>query len=107
VVVHSKHDNSQSTTLARVELRVENHNSLGAINFNIDDDEMVQIYLKGLARKYGLFRTAITMWENSPPFVDLQSMLLSKENHVQTWTDASDGKMRPRLWLWRNGRRSG
>ena len=67
--------------------------SLGSINVAVDDDEMVHIYLGGLARKYGSFRTAITIIENPPRFFDLQSMLMVEENHTQSKSTASDGQM--------------
>ena len=45
--------------------------SLGAINVNFAEDEMVQICLGGLSHKYGTFRTAITTRENPPTLTDL------------------------------------
>ena len=56
--------------------------SLGSINVNIDDDEMEQIYLGGIAPRFGAMRTAILAREKSPSFFELQSMLLVEENHV-------------------------
>ena len=52
---------------------------------------MVQIRLGGLSHKYGAFRTAITKRENSPTFIDLQSMLMIKENQLQSKSTVSDG----------------
>ena len=46
--------------------------SLGSINVNIDDDEMVQICLGGLAPRFGAMRTSILAREKSPSFFDLQ-----------------------------------
>ena len=40
--------------------------SLGSININIDDDEMVQICLGGLAPRFGAMRTAVLAREKSP-----------------------------------------
>ena len=67
--------------------------SLGAINVNIDNDEMVHICLGGLSHKYGAFRTAITTRENPPTFIDLQSMLMIEENQLQSKSTVSDGQM--------------
>jgi hypothetical protein len=57
-------------------------NSLALIDVNIDESEKVQIYLGGLASKFGAFRTAVCTREATPSFFDLQSMLLVEENHV-------------------------
>ena len=67
--------------------------SLGAINVNIDNDEMVHICLGGLSHKYGAFRTAITTRENPPTFIDLQSMLMIEENQLQSKGTVLDGQM--------------
>ena len=57
-------------------------NALGSINVIMDDDEMVQICLCGLAPWYEPIQTAICMREKPPSFFDLQSMLMVKENHA-------------------------
>ena len=56
--------------------------ALGLINVVIDDDEMVQICLSGLAPQFGTIRSAILARENPPSFFDLQSILLVEENHA-------------------------
>mgnify|MGYP000721700421 CR=1 FL=1 len=58
--------------------------SLGSISVNVDDDEMVQICLGGLAPQFSAMRTAVLAREKPPSFFDLQSMLLGEENHVRT-----------------------
>ena len=45
--------------------------SLGSINVNIDDDEMVQICLGGLAPRFSAIRSAMIAREKSPSFFDL------------------------------------
>ena len=55
--------------------------SLGSINVNIDDDEMEEICLGGLASRFGAIRSVVHVRENPPSF-DLQLMLLVEENHV-------------------------
>ena len=81
--------------------------SLGAINVNIDDDEMVQIYLGGLSHKYGAFRITITTRENPPTFINLQSMLMVEENQLHLKSTVSNGQMlytqRPQPQLWEHG----
>ena len=52
--------------------------SLGSINVNIDDDQMVQICLGGLAPRFGAMRTAVLAREKSTSFFELQSMLFVK-----------------------------
>ena len=67
--------------------------SLGPINVNIDEDEMVQVCLGGLAQRFNPLRTAIFARDTLPSFFNLQSMLLVEENHVQTEPDTSEGQM--------------
>ena len=76
--------------------------SLGSIGVNIDDDEMVQICLGGLAPRFGAMRTAVLAREKSPSFFELQSMLLVEENHVRTRSNESEGHM---LYTHSNGGR--
>ena len=67
--------------------------SLGSINVNIDDDEMVQTCLGGLAPRFSAMRTAILAREKTPSFFELQSMLLVEETYVQKEPYASEGQM--------------
>ena len=67
--------------------------SLGSININVDEEEMVQVCLGGLTQRFDPLRTAILARENPPSFFDLQSMLLVEENHLRTKTKTSEGKM--------------
>ena len=55
--------------------------SLASINVNIEESEMVQVCLGGLASKFQAFRTIVCTRENTSSFFDLQSMLLVEENH--------------------------
>ena len=48
----------------------------------VKEDEMVQVYLGGLASKFRAFQTTVYARENSPSFFDLQLTLLVEENHV-------------------------
>ena len=56
--------------------------SLASIDVNVEEGDMVQICLGGLASKFGAFRTAVCTRENTPSFFDVQSMLLIEENHA-------------------------
>ena len=67
--------------------------SLGSINVNIDEEEMVQVCLGGLAQRFNPLRTAILARDTPPSFFNLQSMLLVEENHVQSKTYTSEGQM--------------
>ena len=49
---------------------------------SIDDSEMVQICLGGLAPQFNTMRMAVLARENTPSFFDLQSILLVEENHA-------------------------
>ena len=50
--------------------------SLCSINVNVEDDEIVQICLGGLAPRFIAMRTVALAKENLPSFFDLQSILL-------------------------------
>ena len=68
-------------------------NSIGSINVNIDDDEMVQICHGGLAPRFNAIQFADLVREKSPSFFDRQSMLLVEENHIQMRSNTFDGQM--------------
>ena len=68
--------------------------ALGSINVTVDEDEMVQICLGGLAQRYGPIRRAICSREKPPPFFDLQWMLMVEENRASgSQTTQSDNPM--------------
>ena len=60
--------------------------SLASIDVNVKEDEMVQICLGGLVSKIRAFRTVVCTRENTPSFLDLQSMLIVEENHASAST---------------------
>ena len=61
---------------------------------NVEEGEMVQICLGGLASKFGEFRTVVCTRENTSSFFNLQSMLLVEENHASASTSMHvDNKM--------------
>ena len=66
--------------------------SLGSINANNDNDEMVQICFGDLAPRSGTIRSTVLARENPPSF-DFQLMLLVEENHVRTRSNALKGHM--------------
>ena len=67
--------------------------SLGSINVNIDEEEMAQVCLGGLAQRFNPLRTAILARDTPPSFFNLQSMLLVEENQVQSKTYTMEGQM--------------
>ena len=67
--------------------------ALGSIDVVIDDSEMVQICLGGLAPRFNTMRTAVLARENTPSFFDLQSILLVEENHARQTSNAPKGQM--------------
>ena len=68
--------------------------SLASIEVNIEESEMVQICLRGLAPKFKAFRTTVSTREKTPFFFDLQSMLLVEENHAGASTSThNDSRM--------------
>ena len=67
--------------------------ALGLINVVIDDEEMVQLCLGGLAPRFSSIRSSILARENTPSLLDLQSILLVEENHVRQRSNAPEGQM--------------
>ena len=65
--------------------------SLASIEVNIEESEMVEICLGGLAPKFGVFRTVVCTRENTSSFFDLQSMLLVEEKHAGASTSTHTG----------------
>ena len=60
---------------------------------SIDDSEMVQICLGGLAPRFNTMRTAVLARKNTPSFFDLQSILLVEENHARQRCNIPEGQM--------------
>ena len=54
--------------------------ALRSINVTVDEDEMVQICLGGLAQRYGPIWTTIFTQEKLPSILDL--MVMVEENHA-------------------------
>ena len=67
--------------------------ALDSIKVVIDDEEMVQICLSGLAPRFSSIRSTILARENTPLFFDLQSILLVEENHARQRSNALEGQM--------------
>ena len=55
---------------------------LKSINVMVDEDEIVQICLGGLAQRYVPIQIAICTRDKPSSFFELQSMLMVEENHV-------------------------
>ena len=68
--------------------------SLVSINVTIEENEMVQVCLKGFTQKFRSFQTVICTRENTSSFFKLQFMLLVEENHMGAFTSThADSKM--------------
>ena len=67
--------------------------ALGSIDVVIDDSEMVQICIGGLAPRFNTMRTVVLARENTPSFFDLQSILLVEENHARQRSNTPEGQM--------------
>ena len=70
-------------------------NALGSLDVNINDDEMVQICLGGLAPRFDAIRSVILARENPPSFFTLQSMLWFEENHVRRRSNVQGHMLSP------------
>jgi hypothetical protein len=55
--------------------------SLASINVKVEDDDKVEICLRGLGPKYKSFKTSILTRDNIPSFPDLVSMLVVEERN--------------------------
>ena len=53
--------------------------SLASINVQVDDDDKVEVCLRGLGPQYKAFKTSIQTRENITNFADLVSMLIIEE----------------------------
>ena len=56
--------------------------SLASISVTIDDDDKVEVCLRGLGPLYKQFKTSIQTRENIANFQDLCSMLIVEEKNV-------------------------
>ena len=50
--------------------------ALGSINVSVEEEEMVQICLGGLAQRYGPIRTVVCTREKPLSFFNLRSLLM-------------------------------
>ena len=55
--------------------------SLASINVKVEDDDKVEICLRGLGPKYKSFKTSILTRDNIPSFPHLVSMLVVEERN--------------------------
>ena len=56
--------------------------SLASINVVVDDDDKVEVCLRGLTPQYKSFKTSIQTRENIPTFAELVSMLIIEEKNL-------------------------
>ena len=67
--------------------------ALGSINDIINDDEMMQNFLRSFAPWFGTIKSTILAREKPPSFFDLQSILLVEENHARQKSNTLDYQM--------------
>ena len=56
--------------------------SLASINVKVEDDDKVEVCLRGLGPQYKSFKTSILTRDSIPSFVDLTSMLVVEERNL-------------------------
>ena len=56
--------------------------SLASIGVTIEDDDKVEVCLRGLMPAYKQFNTSIQTWENIPTFTNLIPMLVVEEKNL-------------------------
>ena len=59
--------------------------NLASINVSVDDDDKVEVCLRGLGPQYRAFATSIRTRENIPDFADLVSMLIVEEKNCKVF----------------------
>ena len=64
--------------------------SLASIGVTVDDDDKVEVCLRGLGLAYKQFKTSICTRENIPSFADLIPMLVLEERN--NYKDSSSGR---------------
>ena len=82
--------------------------SLASINVTVDDDDKVEVCLRGLGPQYKAFRTSIQTRENIPTFADLVSMLIIEEKNLGEDTSSqSKGNSEQQVFYSNTGRGRG
>ena len=66
--------------------------SLASIGVTIEDDDKVEVCLRGLTPVYKQFKTSIQTRENIPSFADLIPMLVVEEKNLGEDTSSSQGR---------------
>ena len=56
--------------------------SLASIGVTVEDDDKVEVCLRGLTPAFKPFKTSIYTWENFPNFLDLILMLIIEEKNL-------------------------
>ncbi|MCO5574977.1 hypothetical protein L7F22_028774 [Adiantum nelumboides] len=65
--------------------------SLASIGVQVEDDDKVEVCLRGLTPAYKLFKTSIQTSENIPCFADLVPMLVVEEKKLGEGSSSSQG----------------
>ena len=72
--------------------------SLASINVTVDDDDKIEVCLRGLGSKYKSFATSIQTRKNMPSFADLVSMLIIEEKSLEHVSLQSKGNLEQQLF---------
>ena len=81
--------------------------SLASINVTVDDDDKIEVCLRGLGPQYKSFATSIQTRENMPSFADLVSMLIIEEKSLGDDSSQSKGNSEQQVFYSNTGRGSG
>ena len=81
--------------------------SLASINVTVDDDDKIEVCLRGLGPQYKSFATSIQTRENMPSFADLVSMLIIEEKSLGDDSLQSKGNSEQQVFYSNTGRGHG
>ena len=72
--------------------------NLASINALVDDDDKIEVCLRGLGPQYKPFATSIQTRENMPSFADLVSMLIIEEKSLGDDSSQSKGNLEQQVF---------
>ena len=72
--------------------------SLASINVTVDDDDKIEVCLRGLGPQYKSFAMSIQTRENMPSFADLVSMLIVEEKSLKDDSLQSKGNSQQQVF---------
>ena len=81
--------------------------NLASINARVDDDDKIEVCLRGLGPQYKAFATSIRTRENLPSFSDLVSMLIMEEKSMGESSPQSTKNFEQQVFYSNTGRGCG